>query len=326
MRRREFMIMAGGAATLPLVARAQQPTMPVIGFLGSSSPIGWENYLAAFRDGLRDAGFVEGKTIAIEYRWANGDYRKLPALAVELAGLKVAAIVSSGGSPSALAAKAATSTIPIVFTGIPDPVGLGLVKSLNRPAGNLTGAAVLTTELLPKRFELLSDLVPTADVFGLLVNPDTRIGADEVNVARAAANARGKSLVSMQASQESGFAPVFDTFVAQGCGALIMSVDPYFNGHRGTLIALARRHRIPTIYGWPEFPREGGLASYGPDLPEQYRLSGAYVGRILKGEKPQDLPVVQPTNFRFVLNLRTMKALNIEVPANILALADEVIE
>jgi putative ABC transport system substrate-binding protein len=310
---------------LPVAARAQQP-VPTIGFLGFGSAIGWDRYVAAFRDGLRSQGFVEGKNVVIEYRWANGSYGQLPALAVELVSLRVAVIVSSGGSPSALAAKAATSTIPIVFTVGGDPVKLGLVASLNRPAGNLTGAGILTTELLPKRFALLSDLVPGANVFGLLVNPDTRTSADEVNVIRAAAAARGKSLISVKVNHERDIGPAFDTFASQNCAGLIVSADPIFNLRRDTIIALAGQHRIPTMYAWPEFPREGGLASYGPDLAEQYRLSGVYVGRILKGEKAQDLPVVQPTKFNFVLNLKTMKALNIEVPANILALADEVIE
>jgi putative tryptophan/tyrosine transport system substrate-binding protein len=326
MRRREFMILSGGVAVLPLAARAQQPVVPTIGFLGFGSPIGWDKYLTAFRDGLRSLGFVEGKNVAIEYRWANGNHGKLPALAVELVSLRVTAIVSSGGSPSALAAKSATSTIPIIFTGISDPVRLGLVASLNRPASNLTGAGVLTTELLPKRFELLSDLIPKAEIFGLLVNPDTGTGSDDANVTRASVEARGKSLISAKVIDESGIGPAFDSFIAQNCGALMVSADPLFNTHRETIIALAGQHRIPAMYGWPEFPREGGMASYGPDLTEQYRLSGIYVGRILKGEKPQDLPVVQPTKFSFVINLKTMKTLNIEVPANILALADEVIE
>jgi putative ABC transport system substrate-binding protein len=326
MRRREFIIAAAGVASLLLAVRARQPVAPIIGFLGFGSPIGWDKHLAAFADGLRSLGFVEGTNVAIAYRWANGDYGKLPELAIELVGLRVVAIVSSGGSPSALAAKKATSTIPIVFTGVPDPVGLGLVASLNRPASNLTGASILTTELLPKRFELLSDLVPRADVFGLLVNPDTRTSTEEVNVARIAAEARRKSLIATKVNQESGIGPAFDSFAAQNCGALILSVDPIFNLHRDGIIALAGQHRIPTMYGWPEFPREGGMASYGPDLAEQYRLSGVYVGRILNGEKPQDLPVVQPTKFNFVLNIKTMRTLNIDVPANILALADEVIE
>ena len=326
MQRREFIILVGGMPVLPLTARAQQPVLPTIGFLGFGSPNGWDIYVAAFRDGLRSQGFAEGKNVIIEYRWANGSYDRLPALAVELVRLRVTVILSSGGSPVAIAAKSATSTIPIVFTGIPDPIGLGLVASLNRPAGNLTGASLLTTELLPKRFALLSDLVPKANVFGVLANPDTRTSADEVNVIRAAAAARGKSLISMKVNHESGIAPAFDNFVSQNCAALLVSVDPMFNFSRDAIIALAGQHRIPTMYGWPEFPRKGGLASYGPDLAEQYRLSGVYVGRILKGERPQDLPVVQPTKFNFVLNLRTMKALNIEVPPNILALADEVIE
>jgi putative ABC transport system substrate-binding protein len=310
----------------PLAGRAQQAALPVVGFLSSASPAGWDSYLAAFRGGLNALGFIEGKNLAIEYRWANGNYENLPALAAELAGLRVAAIVASGGTASAIAARAASSTIPIVFTGVPNPVELGLVASLNRPATNMTGVSVLTTEVLPKRFELLSVLVPKAGAFGLLANPTNATYTDELKAARTATAARGKSLVSIDASSEPDFEPAFDTLAKQNCGALILTTDAFFNNHRGTIIALADRHRIPTMYGWPEFPRAGGLASYGPDLSEQYRLSGIFVGRILKGEKPQDLPVMQPTKFSFVLNLKTMKVLNIEAPASILALADEVIE
>jgi putative ABC transport system substrate-binding protein len=330
MQRRNFITLLGGLAlsklAWPLPASAQQSAPPAIGFLSSTSPIGWENYLAAFRDGLRDHGFVEGKNVTIEYRWANGNYEQLPALAAELVSLRVAVIVASGGARSAGAAKMASSTLPIVFTGVPDPVERGLVASLNRPAGNLTGVSALTTELLPKRLELLSALVPRADVFAMLVNPNNPSRAGEVNAAHAAVATRGKSLISMDASSESDFEAAFDTFVSYNCNALVVGVDPIFNSHRDTLIALAGRHRIPTMYGWPEFPRAGGMASYGSDLADQYRLSGIFVGRILRGEKPQDLPVMQPTKFSFVLNLKTMKALNIEAPANVLALADEVIE
>jgi putative ABC transport system substrate-binding protein len=326
MQRRNFIMLIGGATIWPLAARAQQPALPLIGFLSSASPIGWDNYIAAFRNGLLDQGFVEGKNVAIEYRWANGEYERLSILAAELVSLRATLVVASGGTTSALAAKKVTSTIPIVFTGVPNPVELGLVASLNRPAGNLTGISVLTTELLPKRFELLSALVPQANIFGLLVNPNTRTSANEVKIMGAAATAHGKTLISVNASTESEFKPAFDSIVEKGCNALVVSVDPFFNSHRSALISLASRHHIPTTYGWPEFPREGGLTSYGPDLAEQYRLSGVYVGRILKGEKPQDLPVMQPTKFNFVINLKTMKALNIEAPANILALADEVIE
>jgi putative tryptophan/tyrosine transport system substrate-binding protein len=326
MQRRDFITLLGGAIVWPIAANAQQGAIPVIGFLSSASPIGWDNYLAAFRNGLRDQGFVEGKNVVVEYRWADGEYEHLSILAAELVSLRVALVVAAGGTTSALAAKKATSTIPIVFTAVPNAVELGLAESLNRPTSNLTGVSVLTTELLPKRFELLSALVPRAEIFGLLVNPNTRSSTDEVKITRAAAMARGKTLISVNASAERYFEPAFDSFVERNCDALIVSADPFFNSHRNTLISVAGRHPLPTMYAWPEFPRQGGLTSYGPDLAEQYRLSGVYVGRILKGEKPQDLPVIQPTKFNFVLNLKTMKALNIEAPANILALADEVIE
>jgi putative ABC transport system substrate-binding protein len=327
MKRREFIMLLGGApVVLPLAARAQQPSIPVIGFLGSASPVGWGIYVAAFRKGLLESGFVVGENVTIEYRWANDNYDRLPALAAELANLRVALIVASGGTVSAVAARSASSTIPIVFTGSPDPVGLGLVASLNRPGGNLTGLSILTTEILPKRFEFLSALVPKAEIFGMLVNPTSLSSADEAKVAQATAAARAISVVSINTSSEREFGPAFDFFVARKCDSLLVSVDPLFNSQRDAIIALAGRHRIPTMYGWPEFPRAGGMASYGPDLLEQYRLSGVFAGRILKGGKPQDIPVMQPTKFNFVLNLKTMKALNIEPPANILALADEVIE
>jgi putative tryptophan/tyrosine transport system substrate-binding protein len=326
MKRRNFVRLLGGAAAWPLVARAQRPAMPVVGFLGSASPAGWDGYLDALRDGLRSQGLVEGKNIAIEYRWAEGNFDRLPALAAELADLRVGVIVASGGPTSAIAAGKASSTIPIVFTGVPDPVERGLVASLNRPATNMTGVSVQTTELLPKRFELLSTLVPRAEVFGLLSNPNSPAHLDELKIIQAAATARGKSLIAARASSENDFAAVFDSLADKKCDALILSVDSFFNSRRNSFIAQADRRRIPTMYGWPEFPRAGGMASYGPDLAEQYRLSGLLVGRILQGEKPQDLPVMQPTKFNLILNLKTMKALNIEVPAGILALADEVIE
>jgi putative ABC transport system substrate-binding protein len=326
MHRRGFIAGIGAAAASPLLVRAQQPARPVVGFLSSASPIGWESRVDAFRDGLRSQGFVEGANVAIEYRRAQGNFDRLPALAGELAGLRVAVIVASGGPTPAVAASKASSSIPIVFTGVPDPVERGLVASLNRPARNMTGVSVQTTELLPKRFELLSALVPKADVFGLLGNPNSPSQLDEVNIVQPAAAARGKSLVALNAGSESDFESAFDTLAAKKCGAFILSVDSFFNSRRDALIALSGRHRIPTMYGWPEFPRAGGMASYGPDLAEQYRLSGVFAGRILKGEKPQDLPVMQPTKFNFLLNLKTMKALNIEPPPNILALADEVIE
>jgi putative ABC transport system substrate-binding protein len=325
MQRRGF-ILGGAAAMWPLAARAQRQAIPVIGFLSSASPVGWDIYVAAFRDGLRNQGFVEGKNVTIEYRWAEGDFGRLPALAAELVKLQPAVIVASGGPTPAVAARKASSTIPVVFTGVPNPVERGLVASLNRPATNMTGVSVQTTELLPKRFELLSALIPGAEIFGLLSNPNSPVRDEEVRITRPAAVARGKSLIPVAAGLESDFAAVFDTLVEKKCEALILSVDPFFNSRRDTLIALADRHRIPAMYGWPEFPRAGGMASYGPNLAEQYRLSGVFVGRILQGEKPQDLPVMQPTKFIFILNLKTMKALNLEAPANILALADEVIE
>jgi putative tryptophan/tyrosine transport system substrate-binding protein len=326
MHRRSFVASLGAIATLPLAARAQQPAIPTIGFLSSTSAAGWDNYLTAFRDGLSRFGFTEGKNVAIEYRWANNDYDRLPSLAAELAGMGVAAIVASGGPRPAIAAKAASSTIPIVFTGVPDPVQLGLVESLNRPGGNVTGLSILTTELLPKRFELLVGLVPGATIIGILLNPNTPSYAGDIKAAQEAAHTHGKTILSYDARSDSDFAPAFESIARQNCGALIVSSDALFNNRREVLIELSARHRIPTVFGWPEFPRVGGMASYGPDLAEQYRLSGTFVGRILKGEKPRDLPVMQPTRFILVVNLKTMKALSLEPPPNIIALADEVIE
>jgi putative tryptophan/tyrosine transport system substrate-binding protein len=327
MRRREFIGGLGGTAmTWPVAARSQQAKVPIIGFLSSASPTGWDNYLAAFREGLREHGFVEGSTIRIEYRWANGNLDRLSALAVDLVSLQVAAVVASGGPAPAIAGKAASSTIPIVFTGVANPVELGLVASLNLPASNLTGVSTQTTEVLPKKIELLSALVPKAEVFGLLVNPTNANIAEEARIANAAVVARGKSLILVEARSEEDFGPAFDALITQSCDALILATDVLFNNHRNTILALVDRRRIPAMYGWPEFPRAGGMASYGSDLAEQYRLAGIFIGRILKGERPQDLPVMQPTKFNFVINLKTMKALNIEAPANIVALADEVIE
>ena len=330
MNRRAFLLALGLAPALPALgarpSHAQQRVLPLIGFLASASPIGWENYLAGFHRGLNEAGFVEGQNVKIDYRWAQGEYDRLPALAAELIARNPAVIIASGGTPPALAAKAATSAIPIVFTGIADPIADGLVASLNRPGGNVTGMSLLTIALLAKRFELLSMLVPKARVFGLLGNSSNPNAEREVSTARDAAAARGMRLHGMLVNTVDDFEKAFADLAAQGGHALIVSTDPFFNSRRGALIALAARHVIPTIYGWPEYPNAGGLASYGPDLSDQYRLCGVYAARILKGARPADLPVVQPTKFQFVVNLRTAKELGLELSPTALALADEVIE
>jgi putative tryptophan/tyrosine transport system substrate-binding protein len=328
MRRREFIkIIAGSAAAAwPLAAGAQQPGMPVIGFLSSASTVGWENYVAGFHRGLAESGFTEGQNVKIEYRWAQGRYEQLPALAAELARLKVAAIFASGGLVTAQAAKAATSSIPIVFSMGADPVGYGLVDSLNRPGGNMTGLASINVALVSKLFALLAEIAPKASVFGLLVNTDNKNSESEIEEARKAVRALGKTFQLISAAKGIEFDEAFAKFAGQGGQALVVSSDPFFNNSRNQLIALSARHRIPTIYGWPEYPKAEGLASYGPDLSDQYRLCGVYIGRILKGAKPGELPVVQPTKFKFVINLKTARALGITVPPGVMAIADEMIE
>jgi putative ABC transport system substrate-binding protein len=329
VRRREFIKLLAGAAATPMVGLRPsnaQRVLPLIGFLGGVSPIGWENYLAGFHRGLAETGFVEGQNVKIEYRWAQGRYDQLPALAAELVARNPAVIIAAGGIAPAQAAKAATSSIPIVFTAVPDAVRDGLVESLGRPGGNLTGMSVLTTVLIAKRFELLSVLAPQATVFGMLVNAGNP-GADrEVSAARDAAAARGMSLHELAATAESEIEAAFADLVARDGRALIVSTDASFTIRRDRVIALAARYAIPTIYGWPEYPNAGGLASYGPDLADQYRLCAVYAGRILKGAKPAELPVIQPTKFQFVLNLKTAKTLGLELPPTALAIADEVIE
>jgi putative ABC transport system substrate-binding protein len=328
VRRRELITLLGctvAAAAGPRSSYAQR-ALPLIGFLGGVSPIGWENYLAGFHRGLAEAGFVVGQNVKIEYRWAQGRYDQLPALAAELIARNPAVIIAAGGIAPAQAAKAATSSIPIVFTAVPDAIADGLVESLSRPGGNATGMSVLTTVLVAKRFELLSTLAPKATVFGMLVNPGNP-GADrEVSAVREAAAARGMSLHGLAATTEAEIEAAFADLVARNGRALIVSTDATFNIRRDLLIALSARHAIPTIYGWPDYPNAGGLASYGSDLADQYRLCAVYAGRILKGAKPADLPVMQPTKFQFVLNLKTAKTLGLELSPTTLAIADDVIE
>jgi putative ABC transport system substrate-binding protein len=308
------------------VTRAQPGTLPLIGFLGSAAPSGWESYLAAFHRGLAEIGYVDGLNVRIENRRAQGRYEQHPALAAELVERRATVIVAAGGTTPVLAARAATSSTPIVFTGIPDPVEAGLVASLNRPGGNLTGVGILTTAIIPKRVELLHALIPNAMVFGILVNPASPFAALEVSAARRATAARGLTLQVLEAATENELEPAFAKLAAQRGDALIVSAEPFFTSRRNTLVALAARHALPTMYGWPDYPRTGGLASYGPDLPDQYRLCGTYAGRILKGEKAADLPVAQPAKFYLVLNLKTAKALALDLPATAVAIADEVIE
>jgi len=326
MKRREFITLLGGAAAWPLAAGAQQTAMPVVGYLQSGAPGPSASYLAALRRALSETGYVEGQNLTIEYRWAEGNYARLPALAADLVRRKVDVIATGGGPPAALAAKDATSTIPIVFVIGTDPVELGLVASLARPGGNLTGASMLMTALNPKRLELLSELVPQARVIVLLVNPNYS-GADEmIREVQEAASAKGFELHIVKARTEDEIDAAFATLVQLHADALIVGNDTFFDGRREQLVALASRHAVPAIYMGREFVLAGGLVSYGPSIASAYRQAGAYVGRILAGAKPADLPVVQSTKFELFINLKTAKALGLTVPLILQASADEVIE
>ena len=327
MNRRELVVLLGGAITAPRTLRAQQKAMPVIGFLGAASPGPSAPYVAAFQQGLSETGYVEGQNLAIEYRWAEGRYDALPALAADLVGRKVDVIVASGGPLSALAAKSATSTIPIVFSGVSDPVANGLVASLARPGGNVTGFSPFGFELMPKRLELLTELVPEAKLIAFLMNPNSTLRAEElISNVREAARTKGVQLDILKAGSESEIDAAFATLVQRHTGALLVFLDPFFTIRREQIVALASRHAVPAIYPSRDFAASGGLASYGPSFIWIWRQVGTYAGRILKGEKPADLPVQQPTKFELVVNLKTAKELGLTVPPSILARADEVIE
>jgi len=327
MIRREFITLVGGAAAAwPLAARAQLSALPVIGFLHPASPEAAARQMAAFRQGLKETGYVEGQNVAIEYRWAEGHYERLPALAADLIRRGVAVIAATGGSNSALAAKAATSTIPIVFNSVSDPVKSGLVASFNRPGGNITGTVSLDTPLVAKQLGLLQKLVPDAALIAVLVNPDNPGAELTTRDLQEAAHSTGQQLLFLKANSEGQFDAAFRTIVQQKAETLLVASDPFFFSQRDRLIALATQHRIPAIYIYREYPAAGGLMSYGASLPEQYRQVGIYTGQILKGAKPTDLPVMQAAKFEFVINLKTAKALGLTIPPSLLATADEVIE
>jgi putative ABC transport system substrate-binding protein len=326
MRRREFIVFVGGAAAAwPLAARAQQPAMPVIGFLNSASPEGYAPFVAAFRQGLREAGYVEGQNATIEYRWAEGQYDQLPALAADLVRRNVA-VIAATSTPAARAAKAATPTVPIVFTTADDPVKLGLVASLNRPGGNVTGVSSLLVDLGSKQVGLLRELVPGIPAIAALMNANFPGTERQLRDVEAAARALGLQLTVLRASSEREIDAAFATMVEKGSGALLLGVDPFFAARRDQIVALAARHAIPAIYPVREFAVAGGLMSYGSDFADSYRQAGIYTGRIVRGEKPADLPVQRSTKFEFVINFKTAKALGLTVPNSMQLLADELIE
>jgi putative ABC transport system substrate-binding protein len=327
MRRRDFIIFLGSTAAMwSLRAHAQQSAMPVIGYLGAQSPAAFASRVRAFRQGLGETGYAEGRNVAIEFRWAEGQHHRLSALAADLVGRQVTVIVAPGGAPAALAAKSATTTIPIVFEMGADPIGMGLVGSLNRPGGNLTGVSSLNVEVTPKRLEILHELVPTAAVVAVLVNPTSPTADSQWKDLQAAARALGLQLHVLHASTEGEFDTVFVTLLQLRAGGLVVASDTFFATHSEQLAALTVRHAVPAIHQSRDFSTAGGLMSYGGNFVESHRLAGVYTGRILKGEKPADLPVQQVTKVELFINLKAAKTLGVTVPLPLLGRADEVIE
>jgi putative ABC transport system substrate-binding protein len=327
MRRREFITLLGSAAAAwPLAARAQQRAMPVVGYFISRGPDDAAHLAAAFRRGLRDADFIDGQNVRIEYRWGRGQFESLKAMAEELCRMPVAVLAATGGEPAVLAAKAATSTIPIVFAMSSDPIRLGLAASYNRPGGNATGMSILTTTLEPKRLGLLRELVPGATAIGVLVNPNFPPANDQVSDVQDAARAIGVQVRVFRANDERDIDHAFDDMVQQRIGALAVAGSPFFDTHRIRIVELAARHSVPAMYHFREYPTAGGLMSYGIDIVDVHRQIGLYVGQILKGAKAADLPITLPSKFEFVINLKAAKALGVKISDNLLSLADEVIE
>jgi putative tryptophan/tyrosine transport system substrate-binding protein len=326
MQRRELIKLLSGVAAWPRVARAQQKVMPVIGLLGSGASDAFAPFMAAFRQGLNEAGYVEGQNVAIEQRLLEGQYDRMPAIAAEFVQRQVAVIVTLGGTPAAQVAKAATSTIPIVFAIGTDPVAAGLVASFNRPGGNLTGLAVLTVGLAGKRLELLRDLLPEIRTVALLTNRSSPASNPLISEMQTAAAALGVQVLAIDAQTESDLNPAFESFATQRVGGLVVGGDQFHLSVRGQIVALAAHHKIPTAYATRDYVNVGGLLSYGASITDAYRQVGIYAGRVLKGEKPADLPVEQPNKFELVVNLKTAKALGLTVPPSLLGRADEVIE
>src|SRR5262245_54217699 len=327
LRRREFITLLSGAAVAwPIAARAQQAAMPLIGFMSARSPEDSVHVLEAFRRGLKEGGFVEGENVAIEFRWARGDYSRLPALAADLVSRQVAAIVAAGGEPSGLAAKSATADIPIVFGIGGDPVKVGLVESFSRPGGNATGVTLLTNLMEPKRLGLLRELVPGVPIIGVLLNPNFVQAPVQLQQIEEAARSIDQRITVANVSTDEGLEAAFAAFTRQSVGALLVAADPYFDTRREQIVALAAGHRLPAIYQFREYALAGGLLSYGVSITDAYRQYGVYTARILKGARPADLPVLQPTKFETVINLKTSRALGVKISDNLLSLADEVIE
>jgi putative tryptophan/tyrosine transport system substrate-binding protein len=325
MQRRDFITLLGGAATLPLAAHAQQVTTPVVGFLHSGSKLR-SPHVIGFGKGLNETGFVDGRNVAVQYRFAEGHYDRLPAMVADFVNGNVAVLAAVGGVQTALAAKPASATIPVIFANGSDPVHFGLVESLNRPGANMTGVSFFTATLEAKRLGLLFELVPAARTFGILINPTNDNAELQLKDIAQGGLTLSRPITIQKASNEREIEAAFETFAQQQVNALLVGSDPYFFGEREKIVTLAARYNLPAMYEWREFAQAGGLASYGTNLLDNYRMAGVYVGRILKGEKPANLPVVQATKFEFVINLKTAKALRLDVSPTLSARADDVIE